>query len=514
MISKDHLVPSRVGQRVTRTTACSVIDGNAIGPKGTEHALLDPATNQQWGSAWVSPESVDAAITSARRTFEDGIWSDLEPGARAAVLRRVGELLVRDAANLAEFESLANGKPVAATTAEVTYAANWYRYLASALDTMQGYSVRLSASKGAAVVREPIGVVAAITPFNGALSLGTWKIAPALAMGNSVVVKPPVHAAMSSMVLAELLVEAGLPAGVLNVVVGDADEARQIADDHRVDLVSFTGSSEVARQLGSRVSARMGRFLCEAGGKSAHIIMDDADLDSAVIAAAQGVMSGSGQTCVAGSRLLVHESVADQFTEALIRQVDTIVVGDPYLPGTHLGPIGSQRQLARISGMVESAIGEGAVRLSTRGPSTAPPAGLDGGNWYYPTLLGNVNPQMEVCREEVFGPVAVISTIGSEEEAIAIANGVDYGLAAGVWTHSAARAHRISRRLHAGTIWVNTYRVIDWRVPFGGYKQSGIGRENGLDVLNEYSHVKSIVTDFAPAVDPFGILPTPINEGR
>ncbi|GLU48741.1 aldehyde dehydrogenase family protein [Nocardiopsis ansamitocini] len=491
-------------QRVSSTTVRSHIAGEPDHEDGTAVPLVDPATGAVWGEAVVSPAAVHRAVAAAEQARATSGWAQLQGWQRAEVLRRLGALIARDAADLAEYETLANGKPLRSTTAEMTVLQRWYDFFAAAAETHTGSYRSLSPTRDGVVVEEPVGVVAAITPFNGALSLGSWKIAPALAVGNSVVVKPPVHAAASTARLAELALEAGLPPGVLNVVVGGAEEGAALAADERVDLVSFTGSTAVARRLGAVVAGRLGRFVCEAGGKSAHIVMDDADLGSAVIAVAQGLFSATGQTCVAGSRILVHEAIAAEFTARLKAHAAHIVVGDPYEGGTHLGPVASSAQLERIEGFVDDALARGAQPLFG-GTRVEPGAELAGGNWFPPTVLEATTEDMAVCSEEVFGPVGVLHVFGSAEEALEIANSVEYGLAAGVWSASADTAHRMSRGLAAGTVWVNTYRAIDWRMPFGGYKQSGLGRENGLEAMREFTQVKSVVQDYGPHPDPFAI---------
>ena len=489
---------------VSSTTFKSFIDGAFLESESTTVELKDPATGEVWGTASRSEGSVNAALDSAVRAFQNSGWAELGGWQRAAVLHRFADLINANIENLAALETLATGKPLAATKAEIGVGTRWYRYYAAALETGRDTFISLGSSKDAIVRAEPIGVVAAITPFNGAFSLGSWKIAPALAAGNSVVVKPPILASGSTLELARLAIEAGIPSGVLNVVVGDAEEGSELAADERVGLLTFTGSTAVAQRIGAVVTGRMGRFVCEAGGKSAHIILEDADLDSAVIAATQGVFSGSGQTCVAGSRLMVHDAVFDEFVDRFTRHASKLIVGDPFDAATHLGPIANAKQRDSIKGFIDRALAAGARRVLGGAGEPSDPV-LQDGYWVAPTILIDVTPEMEVCREEVFGPVAAVLKISSLDHALQLANESRYGLAAGIWTTNQAAAHKAAKVLQAGTVWVNTYRGMDWRTPFGGYKKSGIGRENGLEGLHEFTQIKTIVQDFAPAIDPFNL---------
>ena len=472
--------------------------------------LLDPASGRRWADAALDPAAGEAAVAAAAAAQRE--WGAAAGWERAAALRALADLIPRHAAELGELETRANGKPLAATTAEMRALARWYHFYAAAAETAEDRLRALGPAARAEVVEEPLGVVLAITPFNGAASLGSWKLAPALAAGNAVVLKPPPTAAASSVRLAELALEAGLPPGLLNVVVADAQAGEALVADERVAMVTFTGSTAVALRLGAIAGGRMARFACEAGGKSAHVVFDDADLDGALVAARQGVFSATGQTCVAGSRLLVHDALFDAFAERFAAAAARLRVGDPRDPATHLGPLASAAQLERVRGYVARAVDAGA-RVLCGGAEPPQQGKLAGGHWFAPTVLADVTPAMEICREEVFGPVATVQRFGDEEEAVALANDTPYGLAAGLWTRDAARAHRVSRRLAAGTVWVNTYRAIDWRVPFGGYKQSGLGRENGLEALREYTQVKAVVTAFGPPADPFrDDVPTPTER--
>lgn len=481
----------------------SFIDGTFVQPTGVENQVVDPASGEDWATMLVDQGDVDHAVQAAHKASFNSEWRR-NATARSTVLRNIASLIEESIELLAKYETLATGKPIASTRVEIGYAANWYRYYASVLETERDDFVTLSATKNAVIVNEPVGVVGAITPFNGAFSLGTWKFAPALAAGNSIIVKPPLESSASTLHLARIMRQSGVPVGIFNVVLGDVEAGRELVSDERVSMVTFTGSSAVGQNVGATVTGRMGRFVCEAGGKSAHIVMDDADLESAVIAAAQGVFSGSGQTCVAGSRLLVHKDIYEKFTKQFIDHSKQITVGDP-MSDVHLGPIATKRQYQRIHNLINEALQEKAtVLLDGRNPQRQ--SGSDQGLWIGPTILTDAKTDSAICQTEVFGPVVVIQKVDSFEEAIEVANATEYGLAAGIWTKCQARANEAANRLVAGTVWINTYRGMDWRTPFGGYKKSGIGRENGLESLEEFRQVKTIVQDFATAVDPFGIV--------
>lgn len=480
----------------------SFVDGNSLSAAATSLPLVDPATGRIWAHAQLDPAAADAAMASAVVARDSGRWADLTGAERAVMLRRLGDLVAAHAEELGSLESLANGKPHRATFGEMRATSRWYHYYASLAETHDGLVREIGRSVEARIEREPLGIVVAITPFNGALSLGSWKLAPALAAGNVVILKPPAEAPASSIRLAALAIEAGFPKGVVNVVIGDAAIGEALALHHETAMVTFTGSTAAARQLGGKVVGAMKQFVCEAGGKSAHIVFEDADIGSAVVAATQGAFSATGQTCVAGSRLLLHASIADEFLERYKASIGRLRIGDPKVADTHVGPVASARHLARIAGFVSGAVAEGG-RVLVGGKSPEMPGDLANGCWYAPTVIVDVTPDMRVVREEVFGPVVTIQTFKTEEEAVALANSSEFGLAAGFWTTDMRRARRVSRKLKAGTVWVNTYRAIDVKIPFGGYKQSGLGRENGPEALDEFTQIKSVVTDYAAALDPF-----------
>lgn len=478
----------------------SFVAGRVVEGSGPRHPIADPSTGRVWAESIDAVDKVDEALAAASTAVESAAWRDMDPTQRGRLMLNLADLIEQNADALAPMEVRAAGKLLKTTQREMARAAAWYRFFGGMADKIAGQSIRLNRTAEAKTVPEPVGVVVAITPFNGPFSLGAWKMAPALAAGNTIVVKPPLECPGTSLMLGQLAEQAGFPSGVINVVPGGVEAGMALVSDPRTDMITFTGSSATARIIGAEAGSRMKRFVCEAGGKSAHIVFDDADLESALIAARQGVFSNAGQTCVAGSRLLVHRSHYDSFVETLTRRAGELRLGDPLDPSTHIGPLASAKQFDRVSKMVATAASSHEV-IGGGKPDLASP--FDGGFFFNPTIVLRAAGGTEVWAEEVFGPVVTIVPFDDEGEAVALANDSQYGLAAGMWTRSAARADRVSRRIKAGTVWVNAYRMMDYRVPFGGYRQSGLGRENGVDAIREFQIVKAIVADHAPPVDPF-----------
>ena len=453
------------------------------------HSPIDGALLTTVQSA--SAADVARAAASARQAFDDGRWSRTSPAARKVVLGRLADLIDQNAAELAVLGVRDNGTEISmALKAEPASAAQTFRWYAEAIDKVYGEIAATPANVLALIHREPVGVVAAIVPWNFPLMIGAWKLAPALAAGNSVVLKPPETASLTLLRLAELALEAGLPPGVLNVVTGPGrttGEALALSMD--VDVLVFTGSGPTGRRL-MEYSARsnLKRVYLELGGKSPNVVFADApDLAAAAKTAATGIFRNAGQVCVAGSRLLVEASVAEDFVAEVTRATKAMVLGNPLHMTTQIGAINSPDQLARNLGFVDSARAEGnhVVTGGTR-------ARAETGGWYMdPTIISGVRPDHRLFREEVFGPILSVTTFSTEAEALALANATDFGLASGVWTANLSRAHRMVRGIRAGVVHVNTYGGTDGTVPLGGVGQSGNGHDKSLHALDKYSNLKT-----------------------
>ncbi|MCD7101247.1 aldehyde dehydrogenase [Pseudoclavibacter sp. 13-3] len=472
------------------------IDGRFLpAHDGRTFETSDPATGAVIARvARGGQHEVDDAVASARRAFASGCWSDLTPRARRETLLALADLIETHAAELALLESLDGGKLIAQTTTEdVPGTAAIFRWYAEALDKVYGEVAPTGGDDLAIVTREPLGVVGAVIPWNYPLEMAAWKLAPALAAGNSVVLKPAEETPLSALRLAELATEAGLPDGVLNVVPGFGAEAGQALGRHPdVDSLTFTGSTAVGRMfLEYAGQSNMKQVWLECGGKSANIIFDDvADLDRAIEHAAQGIFALSGQVCSANSRLLVQRSIYDRVVEGVVAHARALRVGDPLDERTEMGPLVSTQQLQRVGRHVS--IGAEEATLATGGGR---PNGLNGdcaeGSFLEPTVFTDVAPDATIAVEEIFGPVLAVMPFDTEQQAIEVANASEYGLAASVWTDSIHRARRVSRRLSAGTVSVNTVDALDVMVPFGGVRQSGFGRDLSLHALDKFTALKT-----------------------
>jgi acyl-CoA reductase-like NAD-dependent aldehyde dehydrogenase len=457
---------------------------------GPGMADLNPSTGKQIAEFPVgTTEEVDQAVRAAHDAFEQG-WRDATPTVRRKLLLKLAQLISEKAQELGRVATEDMGMPWTFTMGEALFTAEYIEYYAGWADKLDGETIPLSAANTLDyTLREARGVVGAIVPWNSPLSLAVWRLAPALAAGNAVVLKPSELAPLPSLKLMDLIAEAGFPPGVVNLVTGTGPETGNALVSHPgVDVVAFTGSTATGRQVAAVAAQRLVPSSLELGGKSANIVFDDADLDAAAIQAIVACFINTGQQCIAGSRLLVQESIHDDFLDRVTAMAKGWTVGDPMQPSTQMGPLISERQLARVLGFMEDAkksanVVIGGERLG---------GDLADGYFVAPTVVSGVRNDMRIAREEIFGPVLSVIPFRDEEEAVAIANDTEYGLAGGVWTNDLSRAHRVAKRIQAGTVWVNAWLAVNPQAPFGGYKASGLGREGGREALDVYLQTKNV----------------------
>ncbi|MCL8385404.1 aldehyde dehydrogenase [Xanthobacter aminoxidans] len=482
------------------------INGQWVEEPGQERfPAINPYTREEWASlAQASDQQVADAIAAARTAFETH-WSKTSGAERARLMNKLADLLAADAPRMGRLESTDNGKVIRETQSQMLFAARQYRFFAGYADKLWGKTIPLDQRDTLDyTVRDPIGVCVLITAWNSPMGLLSNKLAPALAAGNCVVIKPSEHASATTLEFAKLVEAAGFPPGVVNVVTGDARVGKALLASGRIDRVSFTGSPGVGREIAAVAGRALVPATLELGGKSPNIIFDDADLKKAIIGALAGIFAATGQTCIAGSRLLVQRGVYNQVVETLVERASRIRLGDPCDPATEMGTAANEPQFARILGMIDAAKRDGATLAAGGGAAEGP--GLGKGFFVQPTIFKDVRNDMTIAQEEVFGPVLSILPFDTEEEAIEIGNNTRYGLAAGVWTESLQRAMRVSRSIRAGTVWVNTYRAVAVQAPFGGFKESGFGRERGEVALDEFTSIRNVMIDFSNEErDPFAV---------
>ncbi|ANG98714.1 carnitine dehydratase [Brucella pseudogrignonensis] len=463
---------------------CDAADGATFDSK-------NPYSGEVWARMPRAGEAdVKRAVEAAHEAFTSGPWSQMTASDRGMLLYRLGDVIAANAELLADLEVRDNGKLMVEMLGQMKYLPRWFQYYGGLTDKIEG-SVTPIDKPGMFhyVTHEAVGVVAAITPWNSPLLLTVWKLAPALAAGNTVVVKPSEHASASMLGLAKLFEEAGFPPGVINVVTGFGHDAGAALVDHPlVARIAFTGSDLGGAKISESAARSFKRVSLELGGKSPHIIFADADIEAAVKGVISGIFAAGGQTCMAGSRLLLHSSIHDAFVEKLVARMREARLGDPRDENTDIGPIATEPQLEKVLDYIEIAKSEGATCvMGGKRPER------DGKGWFVePTIFTGVTNDMRIAREEVFGPVLSIMTFDTDDEAVEMANDTIYGLAAGFWTQDLARAITLPKRLRAGTVWVNAYRVVSYMAPFGGFGHSGIGRENGIEAIREYTELKSV----------------------
>ncbi|MBN9222576.1 MAG: aldehyde dehydrogenase [Mesorhizobium sp.] len=478
------------------------IDGRFDEPSATFDSV-DPSTGALWAKMPAASEAdVDRAVEAAHRALRSGPWASMTATARGKLLVRLGDLVVANAPRLAELETRDTGKIIRETRAQIAYVGDYYRYYGGLADKHQGAHVPIDkADLDVTIRREPIGVVAAVVPWNSQLFLSAVKLGPALAAGCTVVLKASEDGPAPLLAFAELVHEAGFPAGTVNILTGFGQECgRRLTSHPLVSRVAFTGGPTTARAIVRNTAENLAFTTLELGGKSPVVVFADADLDSAANAVVAGIFAATGQSCVAGSRLLVERSVKDEFLARLKRKAEAIVIGDPQDAATEMGPLATQRQRDWIEKVVAESLARGGT-LVTGGKRLDIGAGF----YYTPTIIDAGSADLPCVREELFGPVLSVLAFDTEAEALALANDTPFGLASGVFTSNLAKAHRMARDIHAGVVWVNTYRAVSPLVPFGGYGLSGLGREGGLDAIKDYTRSKSvwIKTSDDPIPDPF-----------
>jgi phenylacetaldehyde dehydrogenase len=473
-----------------------MIDGAWVeSASGETFAVVDPATGDEVAQvARGTAQDIDAAVVAARRAFESGPWRRMTPSDRGRLVWKLGDLIEQHAETLAQLETLDNGKPLAiARAADVALAADQFRYYAGWATKLLGESIPLSVVYApdtewqAYTRREPVGVVGQIIPWNFPLLMAAWKLAPALACGCTIVLKPAEQTPLSALYLGELIQEAGFPPGVVNIVTGFGEETgAPLAAHPDVDKVAFTGSTEVGKMIVKAAAGNLKKVTLELGGKSPNVVFSDADLSHAIGGAANAIFFNHGQCCCAGSRLYVEEDIFDDVVRGVADVARRIKVGSGFESDTQMGPLVSQEQFDRVTGYMESGRAAGAEAICGGGRAG------DRGYFVEPTVFVNTTADMRIVNEEIFGPVVTAMPFRDIDEIARVANNTPYGLAAGVWTKDISKAHRLAHRIKAGTVWINCYNVFDAALPFGGYKQSGWGREMGREALNNYLETKAV----------------------
>jgi acyl-CoA reductase-like NAD-dependent aldehyde dehydrogenase len=458
--------------------------------------VINPATEEVCATvASGGAEDLNAAVEAARAAL-DGPWGQMSARERGRLVRKIGERLMERADEIARLETLHNGKPILESRhIEIPLAAECFEYFGGWSDKVMGETIPVKGNYLNYTLREPLGVCAAIVPWNFPLLIAVWKIAPALACGNTMIVKPASQTPLTALALGEIAIEVGLPPGVLNVLSGPGAKLGQAIVEHPgIDKIAFTGDTNTGKGIMRGSADTLKKITLELGGKSPNIVLADADMEAAIRGAAIGIFYGKGEVCAAGSRLLVDKSIKNEFIDKLAARTKKMVAGDPMDPKTRYGALSSKKQMETVLRYIDSAKKEGATLVAG---GERVDIGTGKGYFVQPTVFADVQPEMTISREEIFGPVLAAIEFADLDEAIARANDTPYGLAAGVWTKDVKKAHYVARKLQAGTVWINTYNVYDTATPFGGYKQSGFGREMSAHALEHYTQVKSVWVDLS-----------------
>jgi acyl-CoA reductase-like NAD-dependent aldehyde dehydrogenase len=470
-----------------------LINGQWVEGSGKSFDTINPATGEVLTQVSEAiDKDVDQAVAAARKAFDDvaGPWRKMSASERGKILWRIGDLIEKNIEEFAELETLDNGKPIFESRyVDMPMVADVFRYYAGWATKIHGETINTFSNSFTYTMREPVGVVGAIVAWNFPLLLASWKLGPALACGNCVVLKPAEQTPLTALRFGELAIEAGLPAGVLEIITGGPETGEVLVRHSGVDKIAFTGSTSVGKEIMRSSAETLKRLTLELGGKSPNIVFADSAIDSAVKGALNGIFYGKGEVCCAGSRLFVEKKVEDEFVTKLVEASKKMKLGDPLDPKTRVGAIVSQKQMETVLGYVEDGKKEGATLLA--GGKRASVNG-DHGYFIEPTIFGGVRNNMKIAQEEIFGPVLATLTFDDIEQVAEQANANIYGLAAAIWTNDVRKAHQLSRRLKAGTVWINTYGLLDAALPFGGFKQSGFGRELGMHAVEHYTELKTI----------------------
>ena len=495
------------GAQLDRTDHTQIfIDGEWTTPHGTTVLEdIDPAHGTIWATCVSGDaEDVDRAVSAAGQAFTGRAWSQLAPVQRGKLLNRLADLVGEHSQSLAAADSRSSGTLYRESLAgDITFAQEVLRYFGGWADKIEGRTIPVGGTVSAATFREPVGVIGAIIPWNAPISSTAWKLAPALAAGCTVVLKPSEYSSTSAFELMNLIDQAGFPPGVVNLVPGTgASVGDPLVRHPGVSKIAFTGSNATASQIMATAAPALKRVSFECGGRNPMLVFDDCDIEQASIVATVSSFIRAGQACSLGSRLYVQRGIFDEFIERLCARADRIVVGDPFKDASQMGPIAHADQLAKVERYVRFGAEEGAELLAG---GRRPDTGVDAGGLYFrPTVLRAADNSLRVVQEEIFGPVVTVAPFDDEDEAVALANDTRFGLTAGIWTNDVRRAQRLPRRLNAGTVWVNTYRFIHWALPYGGRGLSGFGRENGAEALDLYTETKTVIQDAATSrPDPY-----------